>query len=168
MGGKNHKGNVVSLSQLAGFFGVHRNTVAAWVKKGCPFISQADRNQGREWQFSTAEVAQWRADQAVRDCIGDTTDVSKEDLIKRKLAAETTIAEIEASIRRGEVAPLSEIERQWANTIIEVRARFRQLPARVAPQVFGIKKLSEVKEILLQEVDETLTVLSYEFDEDEE
>ena len=161
------QGNIVSLTQLSGFFAVHRNTVSAWVKRGCPYVQKADRGRGQEWQFSTAEVAQWRTDQAVHDLVGDTTDVDKEELQKRKLAAETTIAEIDAATKRGEVADLVEIEKQWTNTLIELRSRLRQLPARVAPQIIGVKNLGEVKEILLDEIDETLTTLAYQFDEDE-
>jgi len=162
------KGNIVSLVRLSGFFGVHRNTVSSWVKKGCPYIQKADRSRGQEWKFSTAEVAQWRTDQAVHDLIGDTASVDKEELQTRKLAAETTIAEIEAATRRGEVADLVEIEKQWTNTMIELRSRLRQLPARVAPQILGVKNLGEIKEVLLDEVDETLTTLAYQFDDESE
>ena len=163
------KGQIVSASGLAAVFGVHRNTVNNWVKKGCPYIQKADRRRGQEWQFSTAEVAQWRTEQAIIDAVGDTATVDKEELIKRKLAAETTIAEIEAAKRKGQVAELDEIEKQWSDTIIELRARFRQLPARVAAQLVGVTSKAEIKEILLDEIDETLTVLAdVAIDDDDE
>ncbi len=162
-----NKGNIVSLVQLAAVFAVHRNTVAAWVKRGCPYLQKADRSQGIEWQFDTAEVHQWRTDQAVTNAVGDTSEADQEELYRRKLAAETTIAEVNAAKQRGEVADLEEVERQWRDTVLELRARIRQIPIRVAPQLLGVTELAEIKEILLDEVDESLTTLAFQFDDEE-
>lgn len=158
----------VSQSGCAEIFGVHRNTIAAWVKQGCPFVQRGNKSQGKDWVFDTAEVAQWRADKAVRDSVGDTNESSEDELRRRKLAAETTIAEIDAAKKRGEVALLEEIERIWRDSLLELKARIRLLPSRVAGRLVGLSDETEIKSVLLDEVDQSLTVLSEYSAEDED
>lgn len=147
---------------------MHRNTIAAWVKQGCPFVQRGNKSQGKDWVFDTAEVAQWRADKAVRDSVGDTNESSEDELRRRKLAAETTIAEIDAAKKRGEVALLEEIERIWRDSLLELKARIRLLPSRVAGRLVGLSDETEIKSVLLDEVDQSLTVLSEYSAEDED
>lgn len=157
----------VSQTACADIFGVHRSTVAAWLRQGCPYVQKADKKQGKDWVLDTADVAQWRADKAVQDSVGDHDQASDEELKRRKLAAETTIVEIEAAKKRGEVALLEEIERVWINTMLEFKARVRLLPSRVAGRLVGVSDETEIKRVLLDEVDQTLTVLSECSPEDE-
>lgn len=154
------QGQIVNLLGLASIWGLHRNTVSAWVKRGCPYVTRADRNQGIEWEFDSAEVAQWRLEQAVQDAIGDTQKATKDELIRRKLAAETVIAELEAARARGQVGDLQEFERQMTEAAVEIRTRMQQMVSRVAPMVLGSKKVSEIKAILAEEIDQALTVIS--------
>lgn len=165
MAEKKIKGNQVSLSGLAAFFGVHRNTVTAWVKRGLPYKQKADRDKGKEWVFDTAEAAQWRIDQAVHDLGGDTKDLSPQVLEQRKLSAETELAEVKAALAKAEVATLAEIERQWTETVFEVKARLRQIASRAAGQLLGVKKEPQIKKILLDEIDEVLTALADEYEQ---
>lgn len=130
-----------------------------------PYIQKGER--GKEWQFDTADVLQWEKEQAVNNAIGDVDAVDKDELIRRKLAAETTIAEIEAAKKRGEVALLSEVEKAWRDTAVELRTRVRLIPSRVAGQLTGLSDESEIKSVLLNEVDQSLTVLS-EYDAGDE
>lgn len=162
MSDKKIRGERVSLSGLAAFFGVHRNTVTAWVKRGLPYVQKADRDKGVEWVFDTAEAAQWRIDQAVHELGGDTRDLSPAILEQRKLAAETELAEVKAALAKGEVASLDEIRRQLADNASEVKARLRQIPSRAAPQLLGVQKEKEIKAILLDEIDEVLTSIAYD------
>ena len=54
-------GTTVNMGDLAAIFGVSRPTVSQWVKRGCPFVTKADRATGREWEF----------DSAASNCTGD-------------------------------------------------------------------------------------------------
>lgn len=153
-------GKQVSQSECASVFGVHRNTVAAWVKKNCPVVQVGNKSQGRDWILDTAAVAQWRAEQAVQNAVGNTEAATEDELRCRKLAAEVTIAEIDAAKKRGEVALLGEVEKVWRDYLLEFKARIRQVPTRVAGQLLGVTNETEIKAVLLDEIDETLTVLS--------
>ena len=59
------KGEIMSLSAVARIIGVQRNTLLSMVRRGCPYLSKPTRKRGSEWQLNTAEVAQWRIDQAL-------------------------------------------------------------------------------------------------------
>ena len=153
------KGEVMNLSAVARIIGVQRNTLASMVRRGCPYISKPGRKRGSEWQLNTAEVAQWRMDQAVQEAIGDVSKTDIGELRKRKLRAETIIVELDAAKARGQVGDLDEFERQVTAASIEIRTRLRHMADRVAPMVAGLN-VSEVKRILREEVDQALTALA--------
>lgn len=154
------KGEVMSLAAVARIIGVQRNTLASMVRRGCPYISKPTRKRGSEWQLNTAEVAQWRIDQAVKDAIGDVRETDITELRKRKLRAETIIAELDAAKQRGQLGDLEEFERQVMSASIEIRTRLKQMVARVAPMILGVKKITEIKAILADEVDQALRALA--------
>ncbi len=156
------KGEIASLSAVARIIGVQRNTLMSMVRRGCPYLSKPGRKKGSEWKFNTAEVAQWRIDQAVKEAIGDVRETDEKELRKRKLRAETIIAELEAAKARGQVGDLDEFGRQVRNASIKIRTRLKQMVARVAPMLIGIKKITEIKAILADEVDQALTALADE------
>ena len=154
------KGEVMSLAAVARIIGVQRNTLTSMIRRGCPYISKPTRKRGSEWQLNTAEVAQWRIDQAVKDAIGDVSDTDINELRKRKLRAETIIVELDAAKARGQVGDLDEFERQVTAASIEIRTRLKQMIARVAPMVVGLKKITAIKAILADEVDQALRALA--------
>ena len=153
------KGKIVSLSALAAFLGIHRNTLYSWVERGCPYVKKADRLRGIEWKFDSGEVVQWQLDQAIQDVVADNATATEDELRRRKLAAETVLAELQTAKARGEVGSLDEFERQVTNAAIEIRKRLQQMADRVAPMVVGLK-VTEIKRILRDEVDQALTVLA--------
>ena len=89
------------------------------------------------------------------------SNATEDELRRRKLAAETVLAELQTTKARGEVGSLDEFERQVTSAAIEIRTRLQQMAVRVAPMVAGLK-VSEVKRILRDEVDQALTVLADE------
>lgn len=153
------RGEVVNLAELIRSLGIQRNTLLAMVRRGCPYISKPTRKKGSQWEFNSAEVHQWRIDQAVKEAIGDVRETDVRELRKRKLRAETIIVELDAAKQRGQLGDLDEFERQVTNASIEIRTRLRQMADRVAPMVTGLK-VAEVKRILRDEVDQALTVLA--------
>ncbi len=154
------KGEAVNLAELIRSLGIQRNTLLAMVRRGCPYISKPTRQRGSKWEFNSAEVHQWRIDVAVQEAIGDVSETDINELRKRKLRAETIIVELEAAKARGQVGDLAEFERQVTNASIEIRTRLKQMIARVAPMVRGVKKITEIKSILADEVDQALRALA--------
>lgn len=142
------------MSQLASDCGVHRDTVAAWVSRGCPYVTRANKPQGVNWEFNTADVGQWRVEQATKDARLDTDGVSESEARRRKLAAEATMAEMEMRKRKSELGSLAEFERQVTAVAIEIRQRMLQIPKRVEPND------TERRAFLETEILEALTALS--------
>ena len=54
------KGKRVNRAELAEILGVSLPTVDAFVKRGAPYVSKADREKGIPWEFDTAAVIEWR------------------------------------------------------------------------------------------------------------
>lgn len=150
------KGKEVSQSECATFFGVHRNTVGNWLKKGCPFIQKANKRAGKDWILDTAEVAQWREKVAVNNALGDMPD-DAELLKTRKLKAETTIVEIEAAKQRGEVALIEEMEKETRDLMIAICTRMLLIPKRVALHLTGVDSETEIASIIEEEIRQGLS-----------
>lgn len=75
----------------------------------------------------------------------------------RLTKAQADIAEAEAAKARGEVAPVAQIERAWANFCAETRVRARNIPERVVSSLIGCTDERTIKELLLREIDQVLT-----------
>ena len=143
--------------QLAEFLGVSLPGLDGRIRAGMPFDQRGSR--GKEWIFDSKEVVEWEKDRAVRNAVGDTAQAEESELKRRKLAAETTIAEIDAAKARGLVAELATIERAWSTTFAEFRQRILQVPARSAPHLIGMNDARAIKALLIDELTEALRTL---------
>lgn len=145
-------------TELAELLGVTLPSIDLRIRKGMPFDCKGGR--GKPWVFDSSDCVEWEKQQAINNALGDTDTTDTEELKRRKLAAETTIAEIDAAKKRGEVASLIEIERVWSQALIELRTRLRLIPARVSSRVLSLQNESDIKAALLDEVDQALTTLA--------
>ena len=152
---------ILNTVQVADFYGTHRQTVVAWVKRGMPYITKGGR--GKEYEFDSTEIAEWKEKQAIKNAIGDTHSVDSDELKQRKLAAETSIAEIEAAKARGEVIELEAITKVITDDYMTLKQRLRQIPQRLAPLVVGETDELLVKQTISEEIDDALTELSNEY-----
>lgn len=155
---KKSKGQVVNRADLANINGVSLPTIDDWVRRGCPVMQRGAR--GRAWQFNTAEVRNWRDDD-IRAQAVEAGPVTKDELILRKLRAETEQAELDLSKARNELVPVEQFDRAMTKAFGEVRAGFRNvLPSRAARRLIGESDETKMKEVLIDEVDQILLVLS--------
>lgn len=138
-------------------FGVSATTVEHWIRVGCPFIQRGAK--GRAWQFSTADVYDWRLDRLREEHAGKAPQ-SEAELKLRKLAAETSKAELELAKAMGLVAPVDEMERAITAAFAEFRANVRNVPGRVVKLLIGETDEKRFKRVLGEEIDQTLEALS--------
>lgn len=150
------KGRTVNRTGLAEVFGVAMPTVDMWRKDGCPVVTMGGR--GKEWEFDTAAVANWLRERDVLAATGDKV-TDKDELQRRKLAAETEKAELELAKVKGEVAPLDQVERAVSKAFAEVRAGIRNLPQRTVSMLIGETDERRFKSVLMGEIDEVLKSL---------
>lgn len=166
---------IVSRAKLAEFTGKSLPTIDSWVRQGCPVVKRGGR--GKEWEFDTAAVNDWRVEQKEMEAAAANAggEADEAELKRRKLAAETMLAELELAQAKKAVAPISQVERMVANAFAQVRASVRNIPERTVAQLIGETDERRFKNVLLEEIDQTLEALSTgnlaealeEFDEDE-
>jgi phage terminase Nu1 subunit (DNA packaging protein) len=155
---KKTRGRVVNRTELAEINGVSLPTVESWVRRGCPVVQRGGR--GRAWQFNTADVRNWREDD-IRAETSHTTHANKDELLLRKLAAETEQAELDLAKAKDEVVPVEQLERALVKAFGEVRAGMRNvLPGRAARRLIGETDETTFKAVLLEEIDQRLEVLA--------
>lgn len=76
----------------------------------------------------------------------------------RKVAADATLAELELSLRRGDVALISEFQRAQEKRNAMTQARLMQVPGRAVLQIVGDCDESRIKAVLRTEIVQALTL----------
>jgi phage terminase Nu1 subunit (DNA packaging protein) len=144
---------ILNTSTLAEHYGVHRQTILSWARKGMPYITKGGK--GREWQFNSVEVDKWKEQQAINNAIGDTSLADAEELKRRKLAADTTIAEVEAARAKSLVVPVEDMERTVRDLSIEIATRMMIVGKRCFPNNLEYRNLvdEEVRQVLTDAID---------------
>jgi len=157
MGTKMEQGKKVNRTELAELCGIAMTTVDAWVRAGCPYVQRA--GAGRGWLFNTAEVMRWREQRAAEEAGGDTQDEAA--LRLRKLRAETISAELDLEQKKGQLAPLDQIERVLTRLFAEIQTNLRgSLVTRLAVQLIGETDERKFKRVALSEIDIVLKSLA--------
>lgn len=154
---------IANATDVALFFGVHRSTIVKWARDGCPYIQKSDVRNKQEWQFETKEVAKWREERAAQAAVGDTQITTEEELKRRKLAAETSIAELAAMEAKGQVVKIDDAIKDIADGFVSMKQRARTIPARLAPLLVGETDETKIKAEIIAEIDEALNELSDRF-----
>ena len=153
---KTAKGQFLNRRDCANFFGVSEPTLDGWVRSGCP-VKKGSRGIASE--FNSAEVAHWLRVKAREEGAG-TSQADEAELKRRKLSAETAMAELELAKSKGLVAPVDQVERMVARAFAEVRANLRNIPGRVVSTLIGETSERTFKRVLLEEIDQALEALA--------
>ncbi|MEQ3640801.1 MAG: terminase small subunit [Alteromonas sp.] len=148
----------VNRAELAEILGVSLPTITSKVNKGMPYLQRGQR--GKEWLFDTAAVYEWEKEQAILNVTGDLSAVTDDELRRRKLAAETTLVELEAGKKRGDLLPKEEIEKFLSDMAISTRTRLLLVPRRCAAQLTGNNDEVAIRQIIEEEQLEALTDVS--------
>lgn len=153
---KNSGGKIVNRTELAQILGVSLPTINAWVNDKMPFVSRGGR--GKDWQFDTADVIQWRAERAASEAGGALDDIDSIDkeIARVKLERERLKYATEAAL----VVPLDQLERRLSVVFAEIKAAMRNLPGRTVSQLLGETDERKFKRTLAAEIDRALTALS--------
>ena len=153
--------DIVNLQTACGLLNKGPNTLKGWFKQGCPVVQRG--NQHAEWQIAIGDVLSWREEQAVINGIGDTSTADADELKKRKLAAETTLVEIEVAKAKGEVAYIDDVAKELFARTLAAKTRMRNVATRVVSQIIGETNESKIKDIITDEIDYALSELSNRF-----
>lgn len=149
-------GKVVNRQGLADFFGVSLPTVDAWVRNKAPFIQRGGK--GREWQFDTAAVVDWRIRQA--EAASTQKLLSLEAIEKETARVKLEQEKLKYAKAAGLVVPMAQMERRLAIVFAEIRTSMRNLPGRVASIILGETNERRLRSVLLEEIDRNLAGLA--------
>ncbi len=125
---------ILNRQQTADAMGISPPTLDKWVRDGCPV--KVKPRKGIPAEFVLADVVAWWGARERANAAGGPTD-DEDELKRRKLAAETGIAELAFAKARGEVAPVSEFERATSKLMATIRANVMNVPARAVLQLLG-------------------------------
>lgn len=153
-------GKICNLNELAAHLDVTRQTVDRWLKAGCPYVTKADRDAGKEWELDLAAVVDWRKDREVEKAIGTASGATIDEAKRRKTAAEAELAELDLAERRGQVVAVAAVMKFFGDQVSSARARLLALPTKAAPLMVPITDVVEAREQLDAIVRECLNELS--------
>ena len=135
-----------STSDTCIFFGVSRETLSTWVKKGAP-------KEGRgSWDIK--KLMEWLG-KGVSTGNGEKIMVSDE---ARKLRADADFREIKYEKEKisldklqGDLINIEDVQLEWAGRVLELKSGLRQLEKKIAPQIAN-QSIREVERVLRDEV----------------
>lgn len=151
---------IVNKTDLAEILGLTLKGVDDMVRRGCPYVRKGS-GRGREWQFDTAAVREWREDRIRAEqetSRPKVVNLEHERLLK--LAAERALAELELARVSGEMVRIDQVVETVDQDYANVRARILLIPNKLAPRVPRIRTVAEARKLLHDELREVLHELS--------
>ena len=139
----------VRVGVLSELFGVQDRRIQGLATDG--IIPKPDRGVYELYGAVKGYIA-FLKERSVAESGGGDLNSEKTRLTK----AQADIAEIEAAKASGEVAPVAQIEKAWANFCAETRVKARNIPDRVVSLIVGCTDEREIKAVLLREIDQVL------------
>ena len=142
-------GRVVNRAGLASVCGVSLPTVDAWVERGCPFLERGSK--GREWQFDTADVIEWRVASSVEAALagyqGSSDGITKDEADRRKAVANAIVAEVGADEALGVTMRREEAEADLAAFCQVLKTGLSNAGSRIAGRASSITSATEIQEL---------------------
>ena len=142
-------GRSVNRAGLASVFAVSLPTIDAWVRKGCPVVERG--GTGREWQFDTAAVIEWRTAKAVEDAVagmgGDKSSVTKDQADTRRAIALAIKAEVEADEALKAVVYRQEVETDILAFCQALRIGLGNASAKIAGRATSMTNAAEIEDL---------------------
>lgn len=154
MSGGAIEGRPVNRAELASLCGVSLPTVDAWVEKGCPYLERGSK--GREWQFDSAAVIDWRIQRAVENAVSGYEDtsgnVSREEADRRRAVANAVTAEIGADEALKAVVARQDAMSDMAAFCQVLKTGLSNMAAKVAARATTITVASEIEGMVRTEL----------------
>jgi len=173
---------IVTRASLAQIFDVNVSTIDAWVRRGMPSLKKSGKGNPSEYESSAC--IQWRLTKQLEEALmssgayqtnshqsnsdqTETQQASAQELKRRRLEAETIIAELDQEKKMIELAEKKKqlvfIEDANANIIDAVttlRQRLLTIPRRLTPLVLGETNDRTVHSKIEKEITDALADIS--------
>jgi phage terminase Nu1 subunit (DNA packaging protein) len=149
------------VSEPQRFQGNHRETAQllgiseealrkAVINRGCPVLEQG--GAGRETIYSWPAVIAWR----MQDVMPNDLSVERARLAKEQ--ADRTGMENE--VRRGRLADVDDVEREWQDMVLACRAKLLGIPRKLAAQLTNVADPHDIEDRITTEIHTALVELA--------
>ena len=140
--------------ETAQALGVDPTTLDAWVAKGCPATRHG---KGNPASFSLPDVITWRIAHETERLMSGGDPAELDRLRARKLELDIEAKELDLSLRRGDIANVSEIADAFRDLIVGGREYVcRVAPGRIARAAFGGSEAT-IRQVAQAEIEAALT-----------
>ena len=162
----------VTQADLAPLLGVSNPTISNWKDQQFddfvgPFPQPASREKThllydfhvvRSWWVKYQIFTQYKdliapSDQA------EPGSGTLEQAKTRRANADASLAEIELAVAQGKLIPVKDVEAEWSDQVLKVRAKLLTIPKRVSKLLYDGLRSSEREEIIEREIRDTLTIM---------
>lgn len=149
---------IINKTETCALFGCASPTFIKYINHGMPFIQRGKRGSRHpDWQLDRDKALAWYSENVTK------TKSKREGFDQartRKVSADASLAELELSIKQGQVVKIEDVasivEHEYAN----VRARLLAIPHKLAPLMYINDDLTECKEIIDDAIREALEELT--------
>lgn len=152
-----------SMFEAATIIGVTRQTLAKWVNDGCPVVTKGDRSRGIEWEINIADVITWLRQRDIEEISAKYQEkgglTNEAGYRTRKAAADAVIAEIEAEEALRRVVDVEYVAQKLSQFLSALRTRMTGVGAKVAGRAASMKSPAQIKELIDQEIRESLRTI---------
>lgn len=142
----------ISGKELADFLGLTERRLRQLVQ------DQHMKKAGRGKYFFKDSVQSYMA--FLKEASEKKGDATYQAESLRKLTAEADKAEFEASIMRGDLAPIEEITATWSHIAMEVRTNVLAIATKAASRINADMSKADIQAVIADEVDGCLEALS--------
>lgn len=151
---------LVSRLEAARLLSVSARSVDRFVDEGMPVARRG--KAGRAAAYDVRACFAWYLEREKASLVGEDVSPQKArallDLRRREEL------ELKLQVRRGELMPIAEVARDFADFAVSVKARLRRIPDAVADRVVAAEGPHAVKALLLTEIDAALEELAAKAD----
>ena len=154
-----------SVADAAEIIGVHRNTLAKWLKEGCPAERQADVEAGISWLVSIPAVIEWRIAQQVEAAVSSLDGgekVSEDEAKRRRTLAQAIQEEIKADEALRRVVAIADVADRVAQEYAAVRSHLQAVGAKIAGRAATMTSAPEIQDLVDDAIRDALEAMQYD------
>jgi phage terminase Nu1 subunit (DNA packaging protein) len=156
------RGEIINKARLGTLFGRSRTEIERWVADGCPVV-KAPTSRGGDWQFATAQVADWLANRKRRADEKIDLNVERARLAKEQADGQA----LKNAVARSQLLPADQVESVWEWAIGRCCSLLLGIPTSSAGQIVLLARQHEdakaaeraARELLVNLIDTALNEL---------
>lgn len=156
---------VFSVVEAAALIGVHRNTLTAWLKEGCPAERKANADLGVSWEVYLPDVIEWRTEQRIEAAVSSLDGgekVSEDEARRRRMLAQAIQEEIKADEALRRVAAIADVADRVASEYAAVRSHLQAVGAKVAGRAATMTNAPAIQDLVDDAIREALEAMQYD------